>query len=61
MTTFTTNPVAFIPKERVHRPVDASIVSSLGSEPWKSSWWKTTDGERPTFLYIMAIHILAVI
>ena len=68
MTIFATTSVAVAPKERALRPVDASIrpvdasiVSSLGSEPWKSAWWKTADGERPTFLYIVAIHILAVV
>src|SRR5258708_360158 len=61
MTSFATNSVAVAPIERTPRPVDASIVSTLGSEPWKSSWWKTTAGERPTFLYIVAIHVLALI
>jgi fatty-acid desaturase len=41
--------------------MDAPILSSLGSEPWKSAWWKTAEGDRPTFLYIVAIHILAAV
>jgi len=38
-----------------------SITSSLGPEPWKAPWWKPADGERNTFLFIIAIHVLAVI
>jgi fatty-acid desaturase len=34
-------------------------MSSLGPEPWKSPWWKPAEGELPTFLYIVAIHLLA--
>jgi fatty-acid desaturase len=43
------------------RPVEAPIVSSLGSEPWNAPWWKTAEGDRFTFLYIVVIHILAAI
>jgi fatty-acid desaturase len=49
------------PKSRPARPVDAPIVSSLGSEPWKAPWWKTAEGDRATFIYIVTIHILAAI
>ena len=38
----------------------APILSSLGAEPWKAPWWKPADGEWPTFLYIIAIHILCI-
>src|SRR5215213_2253205 len=41
--------------------MEAPILSSLGAEPWKAPWWKPAAGERTTFLYIMAIHILAVV
>src|SRR5260221_11195062 len=37
------------------------IVSSLGPEPWKAPWWKPAKGDRATFAYIVAIHLLAVI
>jgi fatty-acid desaturase len=47
--------------ERPRRSSDTPIVSSLGSEPWKSRWWQTSNGERPTFFYIMAIHILSAV
>ena len=40
---------------------DTPIVSSLGPEPWKAPWWKPARGETPTFLYVVLIHILAVI
>ena len=41
-------------------PRDTPITSTLGAEPWKAPWWKTTEGEKPTFFYIVAIHLLAV-
>jgi fatty-acid desaturase len=40
---------------------DAPIVSTLGPEPWKSPWWKTTKGDCPTFYYIVTIHLLAAV
>jgi fatty-acid desaturase len=40
---------------------DAPIVSSLGAKPWTSPWWKTTAGDRPTFYYVVTIHVLAAI
>jgi stearoyl-CoA desaturase (delta-9 desaturase) len=40
---------------------NSGIASSLGPEPWKAPWWKPADGERATFFYIIAIHILAAI
>lgn len=43
------------------RRTDTPIVSTLGTEPWKSPWWKTAAGDRATFYYILAIHILALI
>lgn len=49
------------PRELYPRPVDASIVSSLGQEPWKSPWWKTSQGEAATFYYVVAIHLLAAV
>ena len=36
------------------------IPSSLGPEPWKAPWWKAAEGDRATFFYLMAIHLLAV-
>jgi fatty-acid desaturase len=41
--------------------MEAPILSSLGIEPWKAPWWKPAAGEWTTFLYIVAMHILAVI
>src|SRR5581483_11780839 len=38
----------------------APIVSTLGPEPWNAPWWKTARGDRSTFLYLMAIHLLAI-
>src|SRR3954453_1231109 len=52
---------ATLPETASPRRTDAPIVSSLGTEPWKSPWWKTTKGDRATFYYIVAIHLLAVI
>jgi fatty-acid desaturase len=43
------------------RRADASIMSSLGNEPWLAPWWRTTSGDRPTFFYIVLIHVLAAI
>jgi len=40
---------------------DAPIVSSLGPEPWKAPWWKPAKGDRATFGYLIAIHVLAAI
>lgn len=61
MTACTVTPAADVPNERNPRPTDASIVSSLGPEPWKSPWWKTADGDGATFSYVVAIHILAAV
>jgi len=36
-------------------------VSSLGTEPWKSAWWRTAAGDRFTFYYIVAIHVVATV
>lgn len=44
---------------RPRRPTETPIVSSLGTEPWNSPWWKPSKGEVPTFAYIVAIHLLA--
>jgi stearoyl-CoA desaturase (delta-9 desaturase) len=41
--------------------MEAPILSSLGTEPWKAPWWKPAAGEWTTFFYIVAIHILAVV
>ncbi|HEY0144289.1 MAG TPA: fatty acid desaturase [Thermoanaerobaculia bacterium] len=49
------------PQPRTARVVDAPILSSLGSEPWKQPWWKIAKGHAPTFYYIILIHILAAI
>lgn len=43
------------------RKTDAPIVSSLGTEPWTQPWWKTSDGDRATFFYIVTIHLLAAV
>jgi len=61
MTTYDLPITADLHKEKTKRATDTPIVSSLGSEPWKSPWWQTAKGERPTFFYIIAIHILAAI
>ncbi len=61
MTAFASTSIAVASTERAPRPSETPIVSTLGAEPWKSSWWKTSAGERPTFFYIVAIHILAVV
>jgi sn-1 stearoyl-lipid 9-desaturase len=45
---------------RLPEPDNAPIVSSLGPEPWKAPWWKAAEGDRSTFLYLMGIHLLAV-
>jgi fatty-acid desaturase len=45
--------------ERPARPGDAPIISSLGPEPWKQPWWRVAKGDRPTFFFIILIHILA--
>jgi len=39
---------------------NAPIVSSLGPEPWNEPWWKAAQGDRSTFLYLLAIHLLAI-
>lgn len=49
------------PRDLYPRPVDASIPSSLGREPWKAPWWKTSEGEAATFYYVVAIHLLAAV
>jgi stearoyl-CoA desaturase (delta-9 desaturase) len=41
--------------------VETPIVSSLGPEPWNAPWWKTAEGDRLTLLYIVLIHVLAII
>lgn len=61
MTSCTATPVADLPKERTLRPVDAPIMSTLGPEPWKSPWWKTSRGDTATFYYIVTIHLLAAV
>jgi fatty-acid desaturase len=61
MTTYDLPITADLRKEKTKRATDTPIVSSLGSEPWKSPWWQTAEGERPTFFYIIAIHILAAV
>jgi fatty-acid desaturase len=43
------------------RRVDAPILSTLGSEPWKAPWWKVSKGDAPVFFYVMLIHVLAII
>jgi fatty-acid desaturase len=61
MTSCTVTTPAEAPRELYPRPVDASIVSSLGKEPWKSPWWKTSKGEAATFYYVLTIHLLAAV
>jgi fatty-acid desaturase len=41
--------------------MDTPIVSSLGPEPWKAPWWKPAAGDWSTFVYIVSIHVLAVV
>ena len=41
--------------------VPTPIVSSLGPEPWNAPWWKAAKGDRVTFVYMMTIHVLALI
>jgi fatty-acid desaturase len=41
--------------------MSAPIESSLGPEPWKAPWWKPAEGDASTFVYIILIHLLAVI
>lgn len=36
------------------------IVSTLGPEPWKAPWWKTTRGDGATLVWILLIHVTAV-
>jgi fatty-acid desaturase len=40
---------------------DTPIVSSLGTEPWNGPWWKTAEGDRATFYYLLLIHGLAAV
>jgi len=40
---------------------ETPIVSSLGPEPWKAPWWKAAKGDRVTFVYLMGIHLLAIV
>lgn len=61
MTTFAAAPAAELPIDRPARPTDAPILSTLGPEPWKSPWWKTSKGDTATFYYIITIHLLAAI
>ena len=61
MTVWTATPAADLPQERPSRTPDAPIVSSLGTEPWNSPWWKIAKGDGPTFYYLGLIHILAAI
>ena len=60
MTSWTATTASDLPVERKSKP-DASIVSTLGTEPWKSPWWKASRGDVPTFYYVVTIHILAAI
>lgn len=54
--------VAERPAEKTTKPaIDTQIVSSLGPEPWNRPWWHVADGDKPTFFYILAIHILALV
>lgn len=61
MTELLIAPAATAPTPVSTRRTDTPIVSSLGTEPWKSPWWKTAAGDRATFYYIVAIHLLALI
>jgi fatty-acid desaturase len=56
-----TTPTTELPVQRAPRAPEAPILSSLGSEPWKSPWWKVAKGDRPTFFYIILIHVLAIV
>jgi Fatty-acid desaturase len=61
MTPCTLTPAVDLPTEAVTQSTHAPIVSSLGPEPWNSPWWKTADGDGPTFYFIVAIHLLAAV
>ena len=41
--------------------MNAPILSSLGGEPWNVPWWKPAAGEWKTLLYVVSIHLLALI
>src|ERR1043165_7470947 len=41
--------------------MNAPILSSLGGEPWNVPWWKPAAGEWKTLLYVVSIHVLALI
>lgn len=45
----------------LEKRMDAPILSSLGPEPWNAPWWKPATGEVSTFLYVLLIHVLAVV
>lgn len=59
MTSRAATDAAGSPADRLVRTPDAPIVSSLGAEPWNVAWWKTADGDRMTFYYVILIHLLA--
>lgn len=61
MTSISTAVIKDLPTPRTTARTEAPIVSSLGPEPWNAPWWKTTTGDRPTFFFIVTIHILAAI
>jgi fatty-acid desaturase len=41
--------------------MDTPIVSTLGPEPWRAPWWRPAAGDWSTFVYIVGIHLLAVV
>jgi fatty-acid desaturase len=61
MTSTTVSSAADRTNERRTRTIDAPIASSLGPEPWKSPWWKTSKGEAATLYYVILIHALALV
>jgi stearoyl-CoA desaturase (delta-9 desaturase) len=61
MTVCTGTSPADLPQQSVPPASDTPITSSLGTEPWKSPWWKIAKGDHVTFFYIVGIHILAAI
>src|SRR5688500_13679044 len=61
MTSDTLNPALGLLNPPEKRTTDTPILSSLGTEPWKAAWWKTSRGDGATFYYVVLIHILAAI
>lgn len=61
MTSDTLNPALGLLNPPEKRATETPILSSLGTEPWKAPWWKTSRGDGATFFYVVLIHVLALI